>query len=54
MIIGVNRGGFYVEIKDRKCRLEEGEASNAKTICAGERFKRDAPNFNQVWSGWGF
>jgi len=53
MIIGINRGGFYMEIKDRKCRLEEGEASNPKTICAGERFKRDAPDFNRVWSGWG-
>lgn len=28
-----------MEIKDRKCRLEE-EASNPKTIWAGERFNR--------------
>ncbi len=41
-----------MEIKDRKCRLEE-EASNPKTIWAGEIFKRDAPDFNRVWSGWG-
>jgi len=41
-----------MEINDRKCRLEEA-ASNPKTIWAGERFKRDAPDFNRVWSGWG-
>jgi len=31
------------------------EKMNGKNLVnmAGERFKRDAPDFNRVWSGWG-